>query len=74
MLHTWTDNDGITWTIEWRPATAGAQRVGGGTEIQPPGLIFMCTALVFHVPMPHIVDPRAMPPHRLQQMVDQAFE
>ena len=74
MKRSWTDADGIVWTVEWRDATARAQWVGGGSVMEPAGLQFTCSAVTFRVPMAYLIDPRALPDPMLQRMVDRALD
>ena len=74
MTHRFTDRDGTVWTVEWRQAEAVARTVNGEPEYLPSGLEFTCSALVFRVPWPFDVHPRAIPRARLQEMVDRAAD
>ena len=73
MRHTFMDRDGVEWTVSWKSTMLTAKAVGGDAIREKAGLEFLCNALIFRVPTPYWVDPRAVPPSRLQAMVDGAL-
>ena len=65
-----TDQDGVEWTIEWREAQIVADGVADEPVELPSGLQFTSSLLRFCVPVRYEVDPRLLTTSQLQGMVD----
>ena len=67
------DDDGVEWVVEYCDPQGVRRRMpGGGPE--RPGLVFSSSAMVFHQPMRHRVDPRVLTTSQLNSMVERAYD